>query len=704
MKKIIIPVVFVLFGGFQNTFGQTPAPSPTPKISEIVAGDLARAAEKKAVSREQRGQAYAKLLEGQRFIWNANPQRARFQNVRNSTAEQAKQALLKAIELDPTLAESYTALAELSKNTPPYDIEEAIFLANAAVKIDKNNFGGHQILAQLYTFKSSLNRGILDAEQTQKAITEWNEIARLDPRNAEAYAFLSEFYVRTKKPVENVNALRKWVGAAQPISNGFYGRIFPNETLLPENGSLKLARALVKTKQTREAVEILSLLIADSPDNEEAVTLLQEALEADENSSDVAVQSLQQAVYANPENVALTVLLAKAEAKSGKPDEAAKLLRDSTAKLAGKDKNSAAYLQVILGDMFAEQSRPDEAVKALQNALTVRGISEAVAVTDGERDFAIRVFDKIIEIYKKANRPNDAKAAIERARLVLGKNDLFADKKLISFYRDTGKSAEALQAIRALRAANADDYSLMRLEATTLTDLGKVDEAVNLVKTLIGKKTPPSNSATADKNGETVVRVGSPMYDDFSNYIFISNLYSQAKRGKDAVEAVNQAITAAQSSDRKEIGRLTLATVQQSAGDFQGAETTLREIIKNSPQNPIALNNLGYFLAERGEKLDEALNLIKKALELSPNNPSYLDSLGWTYFKLGQFDEAEQNLKNALRYDDTSSTIQEHLGDIYQKQGKADLAKNYWQKALNLAYETEDAARLKSKLNLPVQK
>ncbi len=702
IKKIIVPAVLILAGGFQNAFGQTP--SPTPKISEIVSKNLARTVDRNAIPREQRAEAYAKLLEGQRFIWNANPQRARFQNIMKSTADQARQALLKAIELDPTLAEAYTALAELSKNIPPGDIDEAVFLANAAVKIDKNNFGGHQVLAQLYTFKSSLNRGILDAEQTQKAIAEWNEIARLDPRNAEAYAFLSEFYLRTKKPEENINALRKWVGAAQPISNGFYGRIFPNETLLPENGSLKLARALVKARQPREAIEILSLIIADSPDNEEAVALLQEAVEADESSAAVATQALQQAVFANPENIALTVLLAQTQAKSGKIDEAAKLLRDASVKLAEKDKNSAAYLQVILGDILVGQNRIDDGVRAFQNALTVRGITETEAVTDDERDFAIRVFDKIIETYKKADRLAEAKSIIERARVVLGKNDLFADKKLISFYRDTGKKPEALQAIRALRANNTDDYSLLRLEATTLTDLGKVDEAVTLVKSLIGKKMPPPNPSTVGKNGETVVRIGSPMYDDFSNYIFISNLYSQAKRGKEAVEAVNQAITAAQSSDRKEIGKLTLATVQQSAGDFQGAETTLRDIIKNSPQNPIALNNLGYFLAERGEKLDEAINLIKKALEISPNNPSYLDSLGWTYFKLGQLDEAEQNLKNALRFDDSSSTIQEHLGDVYQKQGKAELAKSSWRKALDLAVETEDSIRLKSKLNAPSQR
>lgn len=700
-KKLFLPIVVAVFCGSHTIAAQTASPSPTPKISEIVSKNLEQINGSAPVSRERREQAYLKLLEGQRFIWSIS--RPRSQSGQNNNARQAKQALQKAVELDPKLAEGYTALAELAKNTSPFDIEESISLANIAVKLDKNNFGGHQILAQLYTFKSQLNRGALDIVSAQKAIAEWKEIARLDPRNAEAYAFLSELYARTNNTDEGIAALRKWVSAAAPISSGFYGRIFQGETLHPENASLKLGKALVKAKQTREAIEIFSFLVADNPDNEEAVEALQQTVEsADQNSAALAIEALQQAVYANSENTSLVILLAQVQARNGKIDEAAKILQETTAKIAEKDKTSAAYLQVVLGDIYVQKDRTDDAVKAFQNALTIRGIDNSEAILDDERDFAIRVFGKIIEVYKKANRPNEAKAVIERARIVLGKNDLFADKTLISFYRQTGKKSEALQAIRSLRAKNADDYALLRLEATTLTEMGKVDEAVNLVKPLIGKKVSSPKIVTAPNIGadENILSVGSPMYDDFSNYLFISNLYSQAKRGREAVEAVKQALTTAQSPDRKEIAKLTLASVQQSNGDFQGAETTLREILKQSPQNPIALNNLGYFLAERGEKLYEALDLIKKAVELNPTNPSYLDSLGWAYFKLGRLDEAETNLKNALRFDDSSSTIQEHLGDVYQKQGKLDAAKLAWQKALNLTTEAEDINRLRAKLIL----
>ncbi len=126
--------------------------------------------------------------------------------------------------------------------------------------------------------------------------------------------------------------------------------------------------------------------------------------------------------------------------------------------------------------------------------------------------------------------------------------------------------------------------------------------------------------------------------------------------------------------------------------------------MKQSPRNPIALNNLGYFLTERDEKFDEAIKLIEQALEIDPLNPSYLDSLGWVYFKLGKLSEAEKYLKEALQIDDTSSTIHEHLGDVYQKQGKLDLAKTAWQKALSLTEEAEEISRIKTKLAKGVSK
>jgi predicted Zn-dependent protease len=217
--------------------------------------------------------------------------------------------------------------------------------------------------------------------------------------------------------------------------------------------------------------------------------MLREAVESgDKDGAANAVESLQQAVFANPDNPALIVLLAETQVRAGKLEDASKVLRTASDKLAASDKVSAANLQVTLGDLLANAKRTDEAIAAYQKSLIMRGVVNNETVAEAERDFVISVFDKMIQAYKNANRLNDVKSTIERARLILGKNDLFADRQTISFYRESGMKQEALEAVRALRSRRPDDYGTLRLEALILSENGKVDEAVALVKSLIKKK------------------------------------------------------------------------------------------------------------------------------------------------------------------------------------------------------------------------
>ena len=676
------------------------SPTPVPRISNALAAKLAQANLPEA-TRENREMAYAKLLEGQRHIWAlTNARRTRKASGASMNAANARAALVAALELDPKLDEAYTALAEIYVSAPPPDVDEAVALASMAVRIEPNSFGAHRIIGRLMTFKSGLSSGTLDKAYAAKAVAAWSEVVRLDPRNAEGWAFLSEFYERTGRVDEQIAALRSWLAAAPPLEEQFYQRTMGGRvSLAPQAASLKLGPALLKAGKIAEAIDVLSTVAADDPDDEGAIDLLRGAVESLNGSeAETAVLSLKQAVSANPANAPLIELLAQVQGRAGKVDEAAGLLTRTAELLKLSDRDSAGSLYVSLGDVYVSADRTNEAVAAYEKALTVRGLTPSHTMTDDEREFAMHVFEKSIQALKSANRTSDVRAVIERSRRLFGKDDLFADRSLISFYREAGNKQEALNAVRKVRARVPADYGFVRLEATLLTELGRVDEGVAIIKQLMARK--PVAGTT---EGGAVGSIGSvvsaaPTGDEFSNYLFISNLYSQANRGKQASEAANQAYNAAQGVERKQIARLTLATAQQMSGDFRSAEQTLRAILSESPGNPIALNNLGYFLVERNERLPEALSFIEQAYRIDPTNPSFLDSLGWANFRLGKLDEAERYLKDAARLNSGSSTIQEHLGDVYQKQGKADLAKAAWTKALQLASDEADSTRLKAKL------
>lgn len=676
----------------------SPTPTPVPKLFDQLSKTLERSGTGTSASRERREKAYAKLLEGQRYIWSGD--RLRSLAGRQNNVRLAQQAFQESVELDPMLSEGYTALAELALSGQSQDINEAIGLASLAAKVNPNNFGARRILGRLYTFQSGVANGKFDPETGQKAITEWKNVTRLDPRNAEAWAILSELYDKTGKTDESIDALQKWLASALPIDTRFYQKLMGGAELAPENASMKLGTALLKAGRTREAIETLSLLVADDPGNFTAVDLLREAVEnANPSAAAIAIESLKQAVYANPANISLLSLLAQVQARAGKIEDASKLLRDASTRLLPTDRASASVLQITLGDLLARADRPQDAIAAYEAAFTARGIAKADVLADDEREFALHVFSKMIQTLKNANRIAEAKSIIERARKMLGTENLFADRELISLLRETGNRSDALAVLKSVRSRMPNDYGLLRLEATLLTETGRVDEAVAMIRELIAKSssTPPVTTPGSGLGNESIT-IAVPASDAFSNYLFISNLYSQANRGKQAADAANQAYAVARGSERKQIARLTLATAQQMSGDFKGAETTLRDLLKETPGNPIALNNLGYFLLERDDRVSEAFDLIQQAVKIDPTNPSYLDSLGWAYFRLGKFADAEKNLKDALLIDSSSGTIHEHLGDVYQKQGKIELARSSWSRAASLFSDAADVTRVKKKL------
>jgi tetratricopeptide (TPR) repeat protein len=128
--------------------------------------------------------------------------------------------------------------------------------------------------------------------------------------------------------------------------------------------------------------------------------------------------------------------------------------------------------------------------------------------------------------------------------------------------------------------------------------------------------------------------------------------------------------------------QFALADLYNGAGRQGDAERTLRQLITVAPMNADALNYLGYMLAERGQQLDEAVRLVRRALDIEPDNPSFLDSLGWAYFRQGNAEEAERYLAPAAEKLPKNSVIQDHMGDVLARRGKTQEAIAAWTRAL----------------------
>lgn len=623
-------------------------------------------------SRERRAQAYAKLLEGQRYYSDV-----RTGNLSVETVRRAQQAFQRAAELDPNLAEAHTALAELALYVLD-DQPQAEREGRRAVQINPENFGGHRVLSRVYTLRSKLGDENLDRSFAEKALASLREVVRIIPGDAEAWALLAEFHLSLGREREAIEALEKWATLPASIEGRFYQLVTRGRELTPDAANARLAELHLKAGRTSEALAAIRRALSIEPENQKYLELLRKVLEAAGSADRSTIDELRAIVSQQPQNAAAVSLLAHAHESAGRVDDAAAILRAGLAALRPDNEREKFNLRLKLAQTYENASRHQEAVAAYEDLMASQNIKDAPLTSEWERRVASGVLSSISGIWQSAGQEAKATAAVERMRRLLGSNDPSADIQQVTLLRAGGKRKQALDAVRTARQRFPDNAQLLQLEVFSLAELNRVDEAAALLRGRL--------------KGES---------SDFADYLLLANLLTNAKRGGEAVEAARKAVALAAPNSPGDLTNalIVLSSALESSGDVKGSEESLRRILAKEPNHATALNNLGYYLTERNERLDEALDMIQRAVSFEPTNPSFLDSLGWVYFKLGKLKEAEKYLSDAARRNPASATIQEHLGDLFQRLGQPDKARAAWQKALSLTMETADAERIKAKLN-----
>ena len=639
------------------------------------------------VSKASSTLAYAKLLEGQRHAWAAK----RTRSAARSTASirSARIALVAAVDADPRLSEAYTTLAELEilRRVGETETSNAIRLATIALKYDGNNFGARRVLARLLSLRANLARGQLDQKNAELAAAEWRKVAELDPRNTEAWAFLSVLYEKLDDPENKIAALRKWVSSSGALESQYYQFIVGvNEDLAPERASIRLARDLLALGRVSEALEVIAPVVSDQPGNTVAVNILSDIAEQTEESKfEQAAEPLAQAIATDPDNVELANTLARLYRRRGLQERAESVFTRALQQIGANEPLGKARLLVGRGDILASSGRYENAILSYTEALEVFGSSTDTREIEVAREAA----RKMIITARVLGDAARIEAAFERASRRFGPSESAILLERSAYLRDMGKRTEALALIKGASNAGNRTFELFRAEVNLLVESGKVAEAVALIRS----STRGEGSATGGQGGPN-----SAFLDSFTSSLLITGAYISGKMAPQAMTAVEELSSLARGNERRQLASISKATALKLSGDRNQAIKLLRSVLAESPNNPIALNNLGYYLLDDATSREEGIALIRRAVSVDPRNASYLHSLGKAMLQIGELANAEVYLLEAVAIEPGSMVIWEQLGELFALKGAETESQRAYQRSLRLAWHADDKKRLEQRI------
>ena len=424
------------------------------------------------------------------------------------------------------------------------------------------------------------------------------------------------------------------------------------------------------------------------------------ALEMRQNDLEAAQKSAREALQIDPGNVEahrvlgliLSAYAEGAEESKGPPNapdlgkEAIEHLEKVAATPGGA---TDLNLQYNLGRLYLRSGDVDKSIERLrsvvdQNPYSVQArLSLAQALGAAKRNeeaaevLAPAVEDEprlnstLAQFYERAGKPAEATAAYEKA-LESNPKDLRALLAMSRAYSVAGEHEKAIDTLTRALAIVPTDAGLTAFLVQTYLAAGKFQEAAVL-------------SAEAQKKYKGDLR--------------FTRMHARAlfETGS-ASRAIALMESSVRSAPEETAGYLALADLYVDAGREPDAVKMLDSAVEKFPGDADVLNFLGYLLADRGERLDDAVKLVQRALAIDPENPSYLDSLGWAQFKKGEVAEAQKNLSRAADALPRNSVVQDHYGDVLARVGKPADAVAAWTRALEGDGEDVDKAAIEKKI------
>jgi tetratricopeptide (TPR) repeat protein len=608
---------------------------------------------------------------------------------RSEYATKAIEEYRLAIENDPSSEYLNASLAELYAKTGR--IRDAVLEAQEIIKRDPNNLEAHKLLGRIYLRSlGDLQPGSQSREVLGLAIEQYEAMARIEPKNADNHLLLGRLYFLSKDSIKAEKEFKTAVSldpnSEEAITNLAY--LYNDEGA--NNKAAELLKSVPDGQRSSKIYAALGSTYEQQKDYKNAIAAFRQALTMDkenldamrglaqnlanDNQIDAALDEYRTIQDADPQDATAAMRVAEIYRRQGKFDLAMENLKKAAALV--QDSLEIPYNEALI---LEAQGKYDEAAAILQKLVARPLPADARA---GDKSNRALFLERLGNIYREAGRPL---LAMETFRKII---DLGGDEAsrgyqdVIDAYREQKQWNEATKTAQEAVKKLPNDKGLKLTLAQQIADTGKAEESVQLAKSVLK---------------------GGP--DDRDSYIMLSQIYMRLKRWKDSEDAIAQAEKLAVRPEEKEYIRFLQGSIYERQKKFDLAEQAFRQVLQQNPSNSMALNYLGYMLADRNSHLEEALNLIKKALDLDPQNYNYIDSLGWVYFKLGNYDQAEENLRRAADKAPADATIQDHLGELYARTNRFKLAATHWERALNewnksvpADVDQQDVSRVSKKL------